>query len=178
MSGTNCNGQALHGKKDLQAIYCYSMTYLDPTESVIIANVTPGQKWLTFRTLDAGTSCTAHRLGFVILLQISGVSISTNTANEIPSTKSMVPCVVKLSNYKGLSLPSPYHVDLGYSQFSIGLLVSVTTQLAALSAFATGCALYGSTNVITLAACIAGPISSGTSTIDLSVHLRLPRRDY
>lgn len=120
LSDVNCTGQALYGRKDLPSISCYDMSYLDPTKSVILANVAPGDTLSFF----SYTACTNNLYSSSVNVcytepnsQVRSFSIQTGgtPADSKSSTKDVVPYGVRLSNYKGLSQASALSPDLNFS---------------------------------------------------------------
>jgi len=121
LSDTNCTGQPLYGRKELPGISCYDMSYLDPTKSVILANVAPGETVTFF----SDTACTNNLYSYTIDVcytepdhLVRGFSVKSDgtSANAPASTKDVVPYGVRLSNYKGLSIATVNSPDIGFSR--------------------------------------------------------------
>lgn len=168
VSGKNCSGKALYGRKNLPRIPCYDMSYLDPTKSVIVANLSLGQS-VSFYS-DPTCEHQLYKTSVDVCYtepdrHVRSFQIHTNgtnsTSDRLPSSKDVVPYGVRLSNYQGLTHASPYHIDLMWSKFALGIVASVIGQLTVLSSIAIGCALTDSTNVIGIIGCIIGPIGTG-----------------
>lgn len=51
-SGVNCTGRAEFGRRDLPSIPCYNLTNYGPTQSVIIADLSPGDNIRFFSDSD------------------------------------------------------------------------------------------------------------------------------
>jgi hypothetical protein len=180
VSDINCTGQALYGSKDFPNISCYGMTYLDHTKSVILANLLPGEKITFF----SDTNCRNELYSSSINLcytepysQVRSFQVQTNdtSANAATPTTDVVPCGIRLSNYKGLSQASLYEVDLDFSRFAIGIILGIVGQLVALSTIATGCATIDTTDVLSVYGCIAAPIVNSMRTPSLLLNCSLTR---
>jgi len=108
VADANCTGQALYGRKDLPSVPCYDMSYLDPTKSVVLANLNPGEKISFF----SDTACQNELYSSSISVcytepdsQVRSFQVQTNDTPEdaATSTTDMVPYGIRPSNYKCLS---------------------------------------------------------------------------
>lgn len=149
VSDANCTGRAFYGRQDLPSISCYDMSYLDPTDSVIVANVSSGERVTFFsdtacqnQLYSTGTNvCYTESDSQVRSFQVRTADTPAAEDDAASTSTDVVPYGVRLSNYKGLSQAGPDSINIMLSQFAIGIIVGVTAQLVALSAIATGCAL-------------------------------------
>jgi len=121
LSDANCTGQALYGRKDLPGISCYDMSYLDPTKSVTLTNVAPGETITFF----SDTACAYNLYSSAIDVcytepdsQVRSFSVKSDgtSAEAAASTKDVVPYGVRLSNYKGLSIANINSPEIGFSR--------------------------------------------------------------
>lgn len=164
-SGVNCTGRAEFGRRDLPSIPCYNLTNYGPTQSVIIADLSPGDNIRFFSDSDRQDElhqATANACYTEPNSRITSFKVQRNDKLEkTASTTDIVQYSVKLTNYTSLSQSIPYDIDINFSNIVSSSTYDFLIGATSIGAVVSGCVTAIGGTVPGYITCVLGVITIG-----------------